>query len=360
MDVFTSCLARANHPRPRLPTLRSLAFALAVVCGISTVSPPAHAQQPQTQAQRFLLIVSGLGGEDYYRDLFQRWSLNLLDIAHQRYGITDAHTVYLAENTEDHPDRVDGISRKPAVLTAITDLAEQSAPGDRVIIMLIGHGTAQGPIVHFNLPGPDLGPAELAQALATLEGRRLAVINTAPASGAFMPALSADGRVVITATANAAETQHTRFAGFFIDALAGDTADADKDNAVSLLEAFQFARQALERAFESDNRLPTEHALLDDDGDGDGSLQPAAAGGDGALADRFTLAGLADSPGNGDTGMTDEMLALQIEARQLVDRVERLKRDKRLLSRDAYEKRLEALLVELALNRRAYRRESDR
>lgn len=324
---------------------------------LSVASPPALAEQSPGQNQRFLLVVSGLGGEPYYRDLFQRWSLNLLDVAHQRHAIADERTVYLAEGSENHPDQVDGIAHKEAVLTAITDLAERSAPGDRVLIVLIGHGTAQGPNVHFNLPGPDLAPAELAMALTALEDRRLAVVNTAPASGAFLPALSADGRIVITATANASETQHTRFAGFFIEALASDAADANKDNAVSLLEAFHFARRELDRAFESDDRILTEHALLDDDGDGSGSLDPGVDGADGAVANRFSLA---NPLATVDTGMTDAKLALQLEARRLVDRIERLKQDKRLLSRDAYDERLEALLVELALNRRAYRREPER
>jgi hypothetical protein len=317
---------------------------------------PVSAQQPPPtpdEGRRFLLVVSGLGGEDYYRELFHRWSLNLLDLAHRRYGIPDAHTVYLAA---DSVTGADGVSRKPDVLTAIANLNEASAPGDRIIVTLIGHGTAVGPHAHFNLPGPDLTPQELAQALEPLQGRRLAVVNTAPASAAFLAALSGEQRVVITATANPAETQHTRFAGFFIEALAGDDADADKDGVVSLLEAFRFARRGVERAFERDNRLATEHALLDDNGDANGSPKPGDDAADGELAQGYTLAAptLAGAP----SASAEAVLALQVEARRLVDRIERLKRDRSVLGTQTYEQRLEALLVELALNRRAYRRET--
>jgi hypothetical protein len=346
--------ATARHPaaafrRRLLPALALLAL-LVAMAPLSAQQPP----PPPDGGQRFLLVVSGLGGEDYYRELFHRWSLNLLDLAHRRYGIPDEHTVYLAA---DAVTGADGVSRKPDVLTAIAHLNEASAPGDRIIVTLIGHGTAVGPHAHFNLPGPDLTPQELAQALEPLEDRRLAVINTAPASAAFLPALSGEQRVVITATANPAETQHTRFAGFFIEALAGEDADADKDGAVSLLEAFRFAQRGVERAFERDNRLATEHALLDDDGDANGSPDPGDDAADGELAQAYTLAAptLASAP----SASAEAALALQVEARRLVDRIERLKRDRSVLGTQVYEQRLEALLVELALNRRAYRRETE-
>lgn len=298
---------------------------------------------------RFLLVVSGLGGEEYYSELFARWSLNLLDVAHQRYAMDDEDTRYLAESAATEPARIDGVARKEAVLAAIADLAARSTPGDRVVIVLIGHGTAQGAEAHFNLPGPDLTPAELAAALDALEGRRVAVINTAPASGAFVRALASPGRVVIAATAGGAENQHTRFAGFFIEALANDGADADRDQVISLLEAFRFARHRLQQAYEDDKRLVTEHAQLDDDGDGSGSHEPAPDTGDGMIAHRYTLAGSSDPQ------LAPARLALQLEARSLVGSIERLKREKRLLALEVYEQRLEALLVELALNRRDYR-----
>jgi hypothetical protein len=306
------------------------------------------------QDGRYLLVVSGLGGEPYYSDMFRRWSLSLLDVALKRYAFDPGNIRYLAEDAAG--GRANGISRKDAVLGAVDDIAARSAPGDRVLIVLIGHGTAQGRDARFNLPGPDLTPAELADALTRLDGRQLAVVNTAPASGAFLSGLSAPGRVVITATATAAEAQHTRFAGHFIDAMAGDAADTDKDGTVTLLEAFHAARLEVARAYRDDNRLATEHARLDDNGDGNGSGEPARDGADGRTAGRFHLAAAAGGEGRA----AGAAVALQVEARRLVDRIERLKRDKRLLGDDEYETRLESLLVELALNRRAYRAEEDR
>jgi len=308
------------------------------------------------EGRRFLLVISGLGGEAYYSELFRRWSLDLLEIAHRHYGIDDGQTTYLTEPFDNADDGVDGLSRKSAILTAIADLESRSSSGDKVLILLVGHGTAQGRDVRFNLPGPDLSPRELADALTVLKDRRLAVVNTTPSSGPFIQSLSSEGRVVISATAGAHEYQHTLFGGFFIDALANDEADMDKDRQVSLLEAFLFARRQVELAYKSDNRLQSEHPMLDDNGDGIGSRQPVPdgiEGVDGALAGRFKLAGPAGTP----LGEKGALLSLQLKARRILDGIERLKREKRLFELDEYEARLEALLVKLALNRRAYRAE---
>ncbi len=313
----------------------------------------AVAMQTAAADQRFVLVVSGLGGEPVYRERFQRWALSLVETMRDRYRIPAARVRWLAEPGVDS-QLVDGVSDKTRVLAEIAGIAERSGPGDLVLVVLIGHGTALGERVLFNLPGPDLSPDEMAVALEALADRRLAVVNAAPASAAFLQRLSAPGRVVITATSTVAENQHTRFAGFFVEALAGDAADADKDGAVSLLEAFQYVGRRLEAAYRDEQRIQTEHPQLDDDGDGKGSGSPAADAADGAIAHRLVL-----SAGAGEDD-TPEKLALDIQARALVDRVERLKREKPVMPAQRYREELERLLVELALNRRAYRAGSER
>ena len=57
-------------------------------------------------------------------------------------------------------------------------------------------------------------------------------VNTASASGPFIEALAAPGRTIVTATRNGAERFATLFGGYFVDALAGDAADADKNGRV--------------------------------------------------------------------------------------------------------------------------------
>ncbi len=308
----------------------------------------ALAMQSAAADQRFVLVVSGLGGEPVYRERFQRWAVSLVETLRDRFDVPAAQVRWLAEPGVDS-ELVDGVSEKSRVVAEIAGIAERSGPGDLVLVVMIGHGTALGERALFNLPGPDLAPHELAAVLEPLAERKLAVINAAPSSAAFLAPLSAPGRVVITATSTAAENQHTRFAGFFIEALAGDAADADKDGAVSLLEAFHYVHRRLETAYRDEQRIQTEHPQLDDDGDGVGSASPTADAGDGIIAHRLVL-----STGAGEDD-TPAKLALNVAARALVDLVERLKREKPVMPAQRYREELERLLVELALNRRAYR-----
>lgn len=302
-------------------------------------------------AQPHLVIVTGLGGESYYSDLFYRWATTLNQVATSRLGLSPDRVIRLAEDPSRDPEFIVAASRKEQVLDTIERLGETTDEGDVVVLVYLGHATAGGGRALLNLPGPDLSAAELAPALNALAGRTVVVVIASPSSAPFVEALSAPGRIVITATANTSENQHTRFGGHFVDAFAEDAADLDKDKQVSLLEAFRYATREVALGFETEGRIRTEHALLDDDGDGAGSREPSPDEGDGRLAARVYL----EAPAASDTPAGREALALQIEARRLVDSIEETKRKKRSLETADYLQRLETLLVDLALNRRAYR-----
>src|SRR3712207_5856351 len=141
--------------------------------------------------------------------------------------------------------------------------------------MLIGHGTFDGRTAKFNLPGPDMGPAEFAPLLGRIPCK-VVFVNAASSSGPFVAELSAAGRTIVTATRTGNERFATLFGGYFVDALVGDTADADKNKRTSILEAFEHARREVTRAYERAGIMVTEHALLDDSGDREGSMEPNA------------------------------------------------------------------------------------
>ena len=116
-----------------------------------------------------------------------------------------------------------------------------------MFVVLIGHGTFDGRVAKFNLPGPDMTPADFAPLLKSLKSKQVVFVNTASASGPFIEELSAPGRTIVTATRTGAERFATLFGGYFVDALSGDAADADKNRRVSVLEAFD-CRTAWRRA----------------------------------------------------------------------------------------------------------------
>jgi hypothetical protein len=323
-------------------------IAAVAVAGIAALCP-----LPAALAQTRLVVISGLAGEPKYVGAFHAWSASLVDAARSRYGMADSNIVWLAEDPTKAPGRIAGKSTKENVERTLDGLAARMRAGEQLVVVLVGHGSTQGDGVRLTLPGPDLSATDLARLLAKHGSRRVAVIVAASSSGDFVPALSGPGRVVITATKSGFERNESIFGGHFVAALAGDGADADKDGRVSLLEAFTYATREVRRIYEQENRLLTEHALLDDNGDRSGSAEPGARGADGGLARSFFLTG---GRGSAAAASSDpRAAALRKEKEELESKIEALKGRKEAMDAKAYEAELERLLVDLAATSRALR-----
>ena len=319
--------------------------------GVAMLSSAAAASGQQTH----LVVISGAGGEEEYRDRFHEWGASIAGAAIDKYGLDAADVVWLAESPERDP-RIDGPSRGDDVRKALTDVATRAGAEDAVVIVLIGHGSFNGGESRFNVPGRDLTDGDFALLLEQFGTRKVVFVNTASSSGGFIETMSGPNRTVITATRSSRERNATLFAGFFAEALAGEGADTDKDERVSLLEAFIFARREVVRSYEERNLLATEHAVLDDNGDGEGSDFEDEGDLDGALARTVFLApGLARAA-NGDLPADPELAELFRKRQDLEERIAALRALKDDMETELYEAELEELVVELALTTRAIRR----
>ncbi|MGH7470840.1 MAG: hypothetical protein ACRENP_23075 [Longimicrobiales bacterium] len=297
---------------------------------------------PATAQQSHLLIITGSAGTPTHSQQFHEWSTKLMLAATTKHGMAASNVVYLSEKPELGGGNA-GRSTREAVEKAFTDLVARSSPSDAVLIVLIGHGSAEGGEARFNLPGPDLNAKDYQRLLEKLPGRKIGFVNTASASGAFLPVLTGAGRVVVTATRSGMERNETVFANHFVAAYTGDGADTDKDNKVSLLEAYNYAAREVERWYNEQNRLLTEHAQLDDDGDGKGVSKPDGRQGDGLVARAHWLAGAPAA-----VASNPELRALYDEKKQLEEKVATLRTMKASMEPALYERELEKLLVELA------------
>lgn len=316
----------------------------------AALATPAAAQQTHA------LIVAGLGGQEPYTESFRTWAVELQTALVQRHGADAANVVVLTEDPDAHPV-VRQRSSKDNVLAAMASVADRAAADDRVLVVLIGHGTSQRGETRLNLPGPDLAPAELDAALLGFPTQSVAVVLTGSASGGFVEDLSGEGRIVISATASALERNATEFPRFFVEAVTTDGADLDKDGRTSLLEAFEYANLEVARFYDQENELLTEHAVLDDDGDGEGSRQPVRDGTDGPRAAAFHLGrGPGASATTAAPVTTDpELQRLYADRTAIQERLDALRAAKDGMSASDYEEQLEALLVELALKAREIR-----
>jgi hypothetical protein len=305
-----------------------------------------------------LIVIAGVGGEARARDAFHEQATALATAAEKQMGLSAESVWCLTEKPERAPAVIDARSDREGVERAFTAVAERSRPGDLVLLVLIGHGSHRSGEDRFNLPGPDMTPADFGRLLDRLPGRRLALVNTASASGGWVAALAAEGRVIVTATKSGMERNQTVFGRFFVQALTGEGADVDKDGRVSLLEAFDYARREVARFYEQEGRLQTEHAVLEDDGDGKGEAEPEPGSGDGRLARRAFLAP-AGGAGRGEAGDDPALAALLAERTALEADLESLKGRRDAMPAADYDAELEDLLVALALKSEAIRLASE-
>ncbi len=298
-----------------------------------------------TAQDTLLLVVSGVGGDAAHRQKFVDRSLQLIDAAQERFAIPAEQITYLAERVELAEGRAVARSTREQISAAIADFAARTGPDDQVLIVLIGHGSTQGEGGRFALPGPDMGPAEFESLLDQLTAR-VGFVNTASASGGFLT-LAGPRRVVVTAT-RARQREEPLFGQFFVDALSSDVADTDKDQGVSLLESFVYARTEVARAYELEGTLRTENALLDDDGDGNGTETPEVGEADGVLARSFILGGVQSAARRAGAADDEQLRAMLVDRGEQQAALDRLRASKSDLSEDDYLAQLEDLLVRIA------------
>lgn len=299
--------------------------------------------------QTYLVIIAGLGGEDSYREKFHQWSTDMRDAAVNRYGLSEDKVYYLAEKPELYPDHVHAQSTKDNVIALFGELEAKVSPGDQLYVLLIGHGSFRSEQSRFNLPGPDLTAEDFDLMLEPFSEQQIVFVNTSSASGNFVPVLAAANRIVVTATKSGYERNESQFGKYFVEAYAGDAADTDKNGRVSVLEAFTHARVRVDGYYNEENILKTEHAVLDDNGDGEGAHEPGENEGDvastvyllgdAALAEGFSEAEIAGDP---------ELARLVDKKLELEGRVAALRLQKDSMPEEMYLTELESLLLELA------------
>jgi len=286
----------------------------------------------KTDANKFAVIINGPGGEPAYAKQFTEWTTDLNSVLSKRYGFAPKQIKLLSDKQ----------ATAEAVKGAFAALKSELADGNVLYVFLIGHGSFDGKESKFNLVGPDLSASDYNQLLTSLPTRRIVVFNMSSASGEFVKSLSAKGRIIVTATRNGQETNATRFAGFFINALNATDGDTDQDGHTSVLEAFVYATRLTEDFYKRAGRLATEHALIDDNGDGVG--REKAEAGEGLLARATYLDSLnvEEAAASAATGrLLKERTRLEGEIEQLIAR-------KANMPEAEYEAAIERLFIELA------------
>ena len=285
------------------------------------------------KASPYYVTVAGLGGEPEYEQRFTALAKDLDKILKASGNDVHVYTLTGSDSTREHFTDILG------------QVAHEAKPDDEFTLTLIGHGSFDGEQYKFNLPGPDISGEELAGLCDRIAAKRQLIVNATSASGGSIGALQRPGRIVIAATKTGTEKNATVFARYWVEALGDASTDVDKNEAISALEAFQSADRKTVLFYESQKRLATEHAVLEDTGKKEAVRAASAENGEGLLASNFVLLRL----GATQKAASDPAKRALLEKREDLERkIDTLKYQKAAMPVEDYKKQLSDALLELA------------
>jgi LmbE family N-acetylglucosaminyl deacetylase len=294
--------------------------------------------------EQFALIVSGATGGEPYSEQQAKWRAALEAALREKLGVEAPRIANLSDDPAAQLKSTrEEVRRQLASFAKLTQ-------NDVLLVVLLGHGSADADEAKFNLVGPDLSAAEWRELLRPIRARVI-FVNTTSASFPFLERLAAPRRVVITATDSVAQRFVTVFPEYFIQALSDPAADIDKNDRVSIWEAFSAASLNVRQHYEQRGQLTTERALLDDNGDGIGR-EAGTPGGDGTLASRIYL----DASTEPEAATDPELVELLQRRVALEADVDELRARKPLMPAADYAAEFERLMIDLARVSREIRR----
>lgn len=262
---------------------RRLAFAaLVLLCVADAVRAQATdaSNAPAKAGTRRALIVCGHPGDDAHRALFAGTieKLHKALAEKQRFAPTEIRVQFGGKRTaEDGPavKGAEGDATREAIETEVADLRKQIQPDDTLWVIVLGHTHYDGRQSFLNLAGPDLRHDEFGKLFKGIVAREQVFFITTPASGFFIKPLSTARRVIITATEADREVNETQFPHALAEVLANPPEkaqyDADGDGTISLFDLYIAVARNIAAGYAESESLSTEHAQLDDNGDGKGS-----------------------------------------------------------------------------------------
>lgn len=279
------------------------------------------------------VTVAGLGGEPDYEQRFTALAKEVDKLVQGSTGENRVHTLASGDGT------------RAKLTEALGQVAREAKPEDTFILTMIGHGSFDGADYKFNLRGPDISATDLAVLCDRISAGKQLVVNATSASGGGIKSLQRPNRAVVSATRSGSEKNATVFARFWVEAMRDPSADVDKNEAVTALEAFRYADRKTASFYETNKRIATEHAVIEDTGKGDAVRNPSDENGQGMLAARLALVRFGAAQKAAANPAKQGLLARKDD---LEARIDRLKLEKAAMPVEVYRKQLSTLLIELA------------
>lgn len=309
----------------------------------------------QETENRYALLIGGLGGSPELTEKFKGYLFETRKALIDGMAMPAENITLLGENSISSASFVDGVATADNIRLQFDALQERVGPADLVLVVLFGHGSFSNGEARLNIPRRDLSQHDFASLVDGLDASRIVFVNTGSASAPFVEALSGNNRMVITATRTGSQKNETSFPRFMVESLTSPATDRDKDGRISVKEVFEYAAERTDQMFADNGNLATENALLDDNGDQEGSrLEELENGADGHLASITYLSG--DSATSGVLAERAGSTAWQLEKSEVELAIANLKSRKASMDADVYYAELETLFVQLARGNEAAER----
>jgi hypothetical protein len=271
-----------------------LIWALAAAVLLQPPAPPAEVapapraagaapadKEATAPRQRHALIICGHPGDAEHAKSFTATVAKLGEGLAKTVGIPAERqrVLFGADKPKDLPGAA-GPATREALAAAVAEVKKAVGPEDGLWVICLGHGHHDGRQAWWNLPGPDVSAAEFGKLFADLTCREQVFMMTFSLSGYFVAPLARRDRVVIAATEADAEPNETTFPAVLAQVLTAGLNpaehDLDMDGRLTLFDLYVTVAKEVAQNYASNEQLATEHAQLDDDGDGVGhELQSA-------------------------------------------------------------------------------------
>lgn len=242
---------------------------------VEVAPAPRAAADRENLPRRHALVLCGHPGDAAHAKSFAETVGKLGEGLTRTVGIPPErqHVLFGTEQPKDLPGAT-GPATKEAVAAAVAAVKKDLRPDDGLWVVCLGHGHHDGRQAYWCLPGPDLSAAEFGKLFADVNCKEQVFVMTSSLSGYFVAPLAKRDRVVIAATEADAETNETTFPAVFAKLLASGLDpvehDFDKDGKLTLFDLYVAAAKEVAQNYAAAEQVATEHAQLDDDGDGVG------------------------------------------------------------------------------------------
>jgi hypothetical protein len=285
------------------------------------------------------LILRGVAGDPEHEQKFEKWTSGTSKALVDKFGFSADRVIVLTDKK----------TAQAEIQKAFATLKQQLKAGDTFFLFFIGHGSGEDGQYKFNISGPDYTADDYNKLIATLTVGRVVIIAGTPASGASLEKFGGKNRVVVTATRSGSEGNDIVFYDYFLEALQSPAADEDKDQKISVWEAFKYAVAGTERFYKEEGRLATEHPQISDNGtektDAKAKEPPLLARSTSFVVDRPIVSS------------DPKLQALLNQRKEIEQKVEGLRINKDSMPAAEYDKQLEQLLVQLALKNQEIRQQ---